>query len=127
FTLNFKTGPEDFTAPQVVDVYPVNTRRSEIWPIVSITFDEQVNAESIGDDAITLKQSDYFVPGEITHTVVNDQSVFHFFPSERLAPSSSYTITIASGLIDLNENAIDSDITSTFNTSGQEVISEIIL
>ncbi len=119
YTLNFDTGQEDIIAPVISDIYPTNTRFSELNPIVSATFSEQLDTTGI-NSFIELRKGTYVVPGTIKYYVVGEKSVLNFFPSERLDPNSNYKIEISGAIRDTVGNAIGSNIIRTFPTGDQE-------
>ncbi|MBO6536078.1 MAG: N-acetylmuramoyl-L-alanine amidase [Balneolaceae bacterium] len=119
YTLSFNTGQEDIIAPVVSNIYPTNTRFSELKPIVSATFSEQLDTTGI-NSFIELRKGTYVVPGTIKYYVVGEKSVLNFFPSERLDPSSNYKIEISGAIRDTVGNAIGSNIIRTFPTGDQE-------
>ncbi|MEX0610260.1 MAG: Ig-like domain-containing protein [Balneolaceae bacterium] len=121
FTLNFKTGPEDFMPPALVNHYPSSIKKSEVLPIVTAEFDELLDEATIDEASITLTQSSYQVPGTVKHYEVNEKSVLQFFPSENLTPNKNYTFTISGDLADVNGNAIGSNITRSFPTGDKDI------
>ncbi|MBO6793136.1 MAG: N-acetylmuramoyl-L-alanine amidase [Balneolaceae bacterium] len=119
FVLEFDTGQEDIIAPTVSYIYPTNTRFSELNPIVSATFSEQLDTTSI-ESMIELRKGTYVVPGTVKYYVVGDKSVLNFFPSERLDKNSNYKIELSGAISDTVGNAIGSDVIRTFPTGDQE-------
>lgn len=119
YTLNFDTGQEDIVAPTVSDIYPTNTRFSELTPIISATFSEQLDTTSL-ESMVELRKGSYVVPGTTKYYVVGDKSVLNFFPSERLDPNSNYKIEFSGAISDTVGNALGSNIIRTFPTGDQE-------
>lgn len=78
YTLSFNTGQEDIIAPVVSNIYPTNTRFSELKPIVSATFSEQLDTTGI-NSFIELRKGTYVVPGTIKYYVVGEK-VYLTFP-----------------------------------------------
>lgn len=77
YTLSFNTGQEDIIAPVVSNIYPTNTRFSELKPIVSATFSEQLDTTGI-NSFIELRKGTYVVPGTIKYYVVGEKVYLTF-------------------------------------------------
>ncbi len=107
YSLSFETGPPDIAPPVAVTIYPANaSTNAEIQPIVSITYDEQIDPASLTSDIFKLENlsNSQAVPGSLHHYVVNNQSVLNFFPAEVLRPNQGYASKIAAGVRDLFGN-----------------------
>ncbi len=124
FVLEIITGGEDIQAPLVTDITPTNTKLNELLPIASATFNEHLDTTNI-DGAIEIKKGDYTVPGVLKYYEVGERSVLNFFPTQRLDPSTNYTLRIKGTISDTVGNQIGSDIARTFPTTDQEINSEI--
>lgn len=120
FTLYFKTGPPDMSAPKIVAIYPPQAGSNiELWPIINITYDEIIDSTSISEDKIRLERfQDHTNPaGTLKHYVVNDQSVFCFFPADKLFSDEVYVNRIASGFYDSWRNTVAVAKSYSFRTS----------
>ncbi|MCI0495135.1 Ig-like domain-containing protein [candidate division KSB1 bacterium] len=120
FVLHFKTGPPDMAAPKIVTIYPPQTSSNiELQPIINITYDEIIDSTSMSEDKIKLErfQDHSVVAGELKHYVVNDQSVFCFFPAEKLFSNELYVTRIAAGFYDSWGNTVTAAKSYSFKTS----------
>ncbi len=107
YQIQLNTSPPDLAAPVLVDNWPSETQAStEIRPVIRMVFDEEVAASTVSASSIVVStvNGGTEVAGTISHNVVGDQSVLHFFPKEDLVNDASYDVEI-SGLEDLHENA----------------------
>jgi len=104
FVIEFTMSDEDNDPPMLVEYTPsAYSPARTLRPIIRLVYDEEIIDESIDENVITLHQTgtDYPIPGEVHHLVVNNQSVLHFFPAENLEPGGNYTVDIAGGLSDM--------------------------
>ena len=121
-TLSFRTGPADLSPPQAVEKYPApGSTGLELQPIVSIAFDEELEAASVSSDAVWLVRSGdgFSVPGTLQHFAVAGRSVLNFFPSQQLRGSRRHTIWLNPGLRDLLGNETTTLRTFRFDTGDQ--------
>lgn len=110
YVLEFSTGAEDITAPELLDFSPTEgSTVMEIRPIIRLVYDEGIIAASIGVDAVKVKQmpGEELVAGQLNRTTVNGQSVLHFFPSVDLIRETTYKVEVAAGLSDAYGNTTD--------------------
>jgi len=124
FLLHFKTGPSDMTAPQLVSMYPrQNTLSVELQPIVSASYDEELDPASVTEDVFKLERTrDYSsAPGVLKHYVVNDRSVLNFFPTEKLFANEVYRTRIFAGLRDLVGNTVSAGKAFSFQTTDRDL------
>ncbi|MDZ7399436.1 MAG: Ig-like domain-containing protein [candidate division KSB1 bacterium] len=119
FVLQFRTGPPDMSPPKIVSIYPPSSSNNvERWPIVNITYDEVIDSSSISSDKIRLErfQDHTYVSGQLQHYVINNQSVFCFFPAQKLFPNEVYVTRIAPGFSDAWGNTVTSAKSYSFRT-----------
>lgn len=119
FVLRFRTGPPDMSPPKIVSIYPPSSSNNvERWPIVNITYDEMIDSSSISSDKIRLErfQDHTYVSGQLQHYVINNQSVFCFFPAQKLFPNEVYVTRIAPGFSDAWGNTVTSAKSYSFRT-----------
>ncbi|MBU4443908.1 N-acetylmuramoyl-L-alanine amidase, partial [bacterium] len=56
YSFFFKTGPEDMAAPRIVRMYPgLNATNIELFPIINLTFDEELDTNSILDGMVFMQ------------------------------------------------------------------------
>lgn len=115
YTWNFTTGEApDTTPPTVSSATPADTGTGvAINSAISVTFSEEMMASTITSFTFTLSGS-----GGITGTVTYDSvnKVATFTPSSNLAYSTTYTVTITTGVTDMAGNPMASNSTWTFTT-----------
>jgi N-acetylmuramoyl-L-alanine amidase len=124
FLLTFVTGPRDMTAPNIaVSFPPQNGKGIELLPIVTLTFDETIDSVSVTDGILLLERFKDHSPvnGVWKHYVLNRQSVFCFFPAEKLFPNELYVIRVYPGLQDLFGNEMTKSKSYTFKTTDTDV------
>ncbi|SMO41700.1 Por secretion system C-terminal sorting domain-containing protein [Saccharicrinis carchari] len=110
YQLVFTTSAEDTDAPVLMDSWPATDAAiTELRPILRLVYDEELNDASVGADAVSLKlmPSEDMVTGQVTHKVVNGQSVIHFFPAIDLNQEATYQVDVAAGLADFYGNTTE--------------------
>jgi len=123
FVLNFITGPPDMSAPKVASAYPKQgANEIELLPVINITYDEAIDSNSFSPDRIRLErfQDHSDVPGVLKHYLVNDQSVFCFFPAQKLFADEVYVTRIAAGFFDSWGNTVTSAKSYSFRTASMD-------
>ncbi|NUO78581.1 Ig-like domain-containing protein, partial [candidate division KSB1 bacterium] len=119
FVLNFRTGPLDMRAPNLLTVYPPNRGNdTDLQPIINMYFDEALSPNSITSNRFELRRNpdNVLAAGALQHYVVNDRSIVCFFPSPALASNTRYNAKLLPGLRDVFGNAISSEKNFTFTT-----------
>ena len=118
--------PDDGAAPLVISTTPANGAMEVAFnPPITATFSEAVDPVSVTAATVTLKQGATTVAGIATaagFTVI-------FTPSEALAPSTLYTMTITTGVMDLAGNSVVTDEVWSFTTwtqQAQDVTQEVV-
>ncbi|PIS29188.1 MAG: hypothetical protein COT43_04425 [Candidatus Marinimicrobia bacterium CG08_land_8_20_14_0_20_45_22] len=119
YSLSFTTGQEDMAAPKIVSIYPIyNAAGIDLYPIISIYFDEKLDTASLTDGFFLLL--DYpagdTLPTTVKHYYVGDRSVVHMFPKETLKANTIYKPQVLSGLKDLFGNTMLSKKLMRFTT-----------
>jgi N-acetylmuramoyl-L-alanine amidase len=119
FTLSFRTGKEDMSAPEIVRYYPaLNATGVELFPVINITYNEALDTNSIKPGMVFMQnypESD-MIPGIVEHFIVNGRSVFNIFPLEELETNKVYKIRMLAGLKDLFGNETLRKKTLSFRT-----------
>jgi len=122
FTLSFTTGQEDMTAPKIVSNYPIyNATGIDLYPIISIYFDEKLDTAALTDDYFLLLN---YPAGDtilttVQHYYVGDRSVVHIVPQQALTPNTIYKPQVLAGLKDLFGNTMLSKKLMRFVTGTQ--------
>jgi uncharacterized repeat protein (TIGR02543 family) len=110
FQLEITMSDEDTDPPAIIEQWPSeNSPAYEQRPVIRLVYDEEIMEESIGENAITVTgtYADIAIPGIVHHTVVNEKSVLHFFPTGNMASGLAYTVTVEGGLSDMFDNATE--------------------
>lgn len=111
YQIMITTSPEDKTPPQLLSYTPnEDTSSKTIRPVVRLVFDEEIIPESISPESIIVASSNdgVEVSGTISHSVVKEQSVIHFFPEVDLKDNAVYDVTVGAGLEDASGNSTQS-------------------
>ena len=106
----------DIQAPHIIKVSPVNNSIDvEDTAEITITFDENIDLNTINSKSVIISINDSEISGIITY----DQETFtvRFRPSNPLLTSSNYNVKIKASITDLNGNKMISDYVTTFTTS----------
>ena len=122
FILTFKTKVKDVSPPALTDVYPAtNMTGVELNPIISLSFDENINASAFSGQLQLIKDSDQTsVNGIIKYYIVNGRGVLNLFIRHPLAVNQNYTFKLAPGIQDIYGNEIKDQFTSGFTTGDQQ-------
>jgi hypothetical protein len=125
FVMNFRTGPSDIFAPQLVSHYPVaNQTDVELQPIINLLYDEELDSSSVSDslfDLAPVPNLQNSVPGYFEHRVINRQSLLSFYPSITLDPVELYRTKVLPGLTDLLGNIVQSYEITVFTTTDSDL------
>lgn len=98
--------------PTLVSVTPAGINIQPSAPVVA-TFSKSIDKASVSSATVTLKDaSGNVVPGVFTFSV--DGKVVTFSPNELLGQEQSYTVTVGTGIKDLQGYALGADSVSTF-------------
>ncbi len=89
--------------------------------IVSATFNEKMNPETITKESFTLSQGNGTVSGTVSYTALSAA----FAPTSPLAPFTTYTGRVKTSVKDLMNNALQTDYVWTFTTIPQVVLSSL--
>lgn len=117
YTWNFTTGlGTDVVSPTVLTVTPVDGACLETT--VSATFSEPMDPATINTTTFTLQLTGPPLGAAVAGAVAYDvpTQVATFTPAASLAPSTSYTATITTGVTDTTGNALATNRTWTFVT-----------
>ncbi len=121
YTWSFTTAlAADTTRPTVMSTSPLdNAMNVFINKNVNVTFDKPMDATTIGTGTFTLTgPAMASVMGTISYDAPSQ--IATFAPVSNLAPNTSYTGTITTGVEDLTGNALLSDFVWSFMTGTQE-------
>lgn len=128
YVTSFRTSAEDTDPPSLLtEVFPVNDRQHDLYPIANLTFDEKLDLASIDSSTIQYLLQGVPVAGKTEYYEVGENSVLNFFPLEQLLPNRNYFLLVASGISDTLGNATTSRIIRTFPTTGQAIGSTVYI
>jgi hypothetical protein len=120
FVWVFATGPStDTTPPTIMAINPTNTAPDvALNQTINVTFSEAMDPATITTTHFTLTG-----PGATTVTgtvaYVAASQIASFTPTSNLAPNTTYTNTITTGVRDLAGNALATNFTWSFTTGAQ--------
>ena len=114
FSWSFSTGSAtDETPPTVVSTSPVNvTTGVALEKKLEVNFSESMNASTITTETLTLMQGSTIILGVVSYS--GTRAVFT--PSSNLAPNSTYSAAVTSGVEDLAGNAMAANYLWSFTT-----------
>jgi hypothetical protein len=113
-TLPFDTSPDE-QPPTVTARAPVpGAVDVDVATDVTVQFDEPVDADGIAG-LVTLRAAG--APTDVAATVVVDGAVVTLDPSDDLAPSTEYDVTVSGAVTDVAGNPLGADDTWSFTTS----------
>lgn len=110
------TGPTDTIPPAVIELQPAPLEQGvQIEATVLVRFSEPINTATVGPASFLVRKGFDSVPGAYTF---GDSSV-GFVPTDDLAPSSSYSVTLRRGIRDPAGNQLANDTAWAFQTRSQ--------
>ena len=114
FVWSFTTGATaDSTAPIVTSTDPANAAASvAINKKIVANFSEALDALTIATATFTLRQGATPVSGTVTYV----GTIATFTPASNLAPGTTFTATLTTGITDLAGNALASNVVWSFTT-----------
>jgi methionine-rich copper-binding protein CopC len=118
FTSTFTTLLVDSTPPTIVAVLPTSGATNiRTDSAVSLTFSEAIDQSTITATTVSLKNTNTsaVVVATLTYDVGTNKVTLR--PNGPLSNSTSYTLTITTGIKDLAGNALASNFTSSFTTA----------
>ncbi|MDD2756944.1 MAG: Ig-like domain-containing protein, partial [Methanothrix sp.] len=99
--------------PAVSSISPANgNNNAAISTTIAATFSEDMATSSITTSTFTVRDSNYAVSGSVSYA--NSRAVFT--PSRELDCTQEYTVTLTTGITDINGNAMSANYTSRFMT-----------
>jgi type II secretory pathway pseudopilin PulG len=105
---------EDIISPAVSSVDPADGAVDVLWDAnVTVTFSELMNESSVGSaGAFTVTVGGAPISGDISFSGLD--AIFD--PDSDLLPDTTYTVTVITGVTDLNGNPLAQPFSSTFTT-----------
>jgi hypothetical protein len=108
---------DPLTPPTVISQTPPNST-SPICPntaIISATFSKAMNGATINTSTFTVTSAGGNVAGQVSYVDANNTATFA--PSASLAPSTTFTATLTTGVKDSFGNSLAANFAWTFTTS----------
>ena len=120
FVLNYQTNEEDVIGPQIIYSYPSeNDTGIDVGSIITIVFDEEVDAQSLSSDDINLTDGNSPVGFSFQHTVSDDnKSILCIQPLNLFNRNTNFTVTIGADISDTLGNNAGTESQINFATSG---------
>ena len=104
------------TVPTLVDTEPeFNSTMASPFQAISATFSRDIASSSLNESTMYVEGPDGFV---LSGALSVDGDTVIFTPDSQLNTSSTYDVTITTGLTDTEGNAIDSAVEWSFTTVG---------
>jgi uncharacterized lipoprotein YddW (UPF0748 family) len=119
FFLNYQTNEEDILGPQIISSYPApNDTNIDVSSIITILFDEEIDAQSLSSNTINLTETGSPVSFSYQHTKSEEgQSIICIQPNNLFHPGKSYSVTISGDIADTLGNAAGAEAQINFATS----------
>ncbi|HEX2721939.1 MAG TPA: Ig-like domain-containing protein [Gemmatimonadaceae bacterium] len=115
FVFAFTTG--DTTLPSVTGITPLAGQTNvPTNTAIVITFSEPVDQSTVNTTTLTVRNSNTNAAVAGTFTFNPAGTVATFTPSGPLSNSTSYTVTVTTGVKDLASNPLTAQVVSTFTT-----------
>lgn len=131
YVFNFMTVPADLEAPFIAGSTPAEgeTMLYTLRPAIRVEFNEELAwNDDNATDVIVLKCADgETVEGKITHAVVRDASVIHFYPMTDLKLDKTYRFEVNGEFTDLSGNTSTIQRRVRFMTEYRPVISSTMI
>jgi TolB protein len=114
--LEFIKEVPDAKRPTVVRTDPKSGKRDVPLNIqVRIIFSEPVNPETVTNSTLVIGQQRSQIDGDIS--VSPDGLLATFLPRAQLLPETDYTISVGSGILDIDGTPLDGPVTASFTTA----------
>ena len=120
WSLHFRTGPEDMTAPFVTATSPPYGSSSvDLKPIINFVWNEELDSTSVSEDLLVFQRTSDSQPQPFTmeHHVINSKSVLVVYTLNDLVDNESYQVRILPGMTDLTGNARALEVPLNFSTT----------
>lgn len=108
YVFYFITIPADLEAPYIVNTTPTEneTMKYTLRPVVRIEYNEELDwNEDQAVDAIVVVDADgNTYDGTLTHTVIRNASVLHYYLNQNIARDKCFKVTVKGGFADLSGN-----------------------
>lgn len=119
FVLNFQTSEEDIIGPKITYSYPSdNDSDVDIASIITIVFDEEVDAQSLTNNPIILTDGVAQINFSYQHSkTAEGRSIICIQPTLGLIHNKDYTLTLSANITDTLGNILGEDTLITFSTS----------
>ena len=123
YSISFVTGPADMSPPVILDTYPENvTQNVERHPIINVEFNETVGPDSVINEIFFLERfvDHSHIAGINMHYIVDNRSVFCFFPDQPIQMNETFVIRVYPGLVDEFNNAMTYAQSFSFQTGSYD-------
>ena len=123
YSITFVTGPADMSPPVILNTYPENvTQNVERHPIINVEFNETVGPDSVINEIFFLERfvDHSHIAGINMHYIVDNRSVFCFFPNQPIQMNETFVIRVYPGLVDEFNNAMAYAQSFSFQTGSYD-------
>jgi hypothetical protein len=124
FMSEFRTSSSsDNGAPAVVGSYPDTsaTNVPVVLGAINVSFSKDLDASTISASTVKLEIGSTTVNGNVEYRPM-DRAIY-FMPKAGLTPSTTYTLTVTTGVTGINGTALAANVVRTFTTASSADIS----
>ncbi len=120
WSLHFRTGPEDMTAPFVTTTTPPSGSSTvDLKPIFNFVWNEELDSTSVSSDLLVFERVSDSQPQAFTleHHVIDSKSILVIYALNDLLDSEAYGVRILPGMKDLTGNTRTQEVVLNFTTT----------
>ena len=120
WSLHFRTGPEDMTAPFITTTNPPNGSSTvDLKPILNFVWNEELDSASVSSDLLVFERVSDLQPQPFTleHHVIDSKSILVVYTLNDLLDSDAYRVRILPGMKDLTGNERTQEVVMNFTTT----------
>ncbi len=120
WSLHFRTGPEDMTAPFITTTNPPNGSSTvDLKPILNFVWNEELDSASVSSDLLVFERVSDLQPQPFTleHHVIDSKSILVVYTLNDLLDSDAYRVRILPGMKDLTGNERTQEVVLNFTTT----------
>ena len=123
WSVHFRTGPEDMSAPFVTASTPSNgTNTVDLRPIINLVWNEELDSAIVTPDLVVFERVSNTEPQPFTleHHVINSRSVLTLYAVNELLDNEGYRVRLLPGFKDLFGNTRTLETTMSFTTANYD-------
>jgi uncharacterized lipoprotein YddW (UPF0748 family) len=121
YAFTFSTIEQDNVGPDVISTYPANSEADfDVENVINILFSERVDITTINHSNVELRVGDQLIIKDMHLRNAGNASVLSMKTIAPFQNEADYSVTLKTGIKDLNNNPMSSDKIYSFSTSGKE-------